>query len=74
MLEILVIAVFIWLMGKAIGLAFQLTWGVAKVIASILMAVALPLLVVCLLFVGGAVVLLPLGLIVAAVGILKVCV
>ena len=31
MLEILTIAIFLWLLVKAVGLAFKLTWGVAKI-------------------------------------------
>ena len=38
MFELLTIIVFVWLLIKAIGLAFKLTWGMAKIIASILMA------------------------------------
>lgn len=71
MFELLITIVFIWLMGKTIGLAFRLTWGVAKVAASILMAIALPVLVVCFLFAGGIVLLLPLALIGAALGLAK---
>lgn len=71
MFELLIVMIFIWLMGKTIGLAFRLTWGVAKVAAGILMAIALPVLVVCFLFAGGIVLLLPLALIGAALGIAK---
>ena len=46
MFELLTIAIFIWLLVKAIGLAFKLTWGVAKVTASILIGLALPVLIV----------------------------
>lgn len=74
MFEILTLIVFIWLMVKAIGLAFKLTWGIAKVIASILMVFALPALIVCIVFVGGIALLVPLILIGIAVGILKACV
>ena len=74
MLEILTVAIFIWLLVKAMGLAFKLTWGVAKVIASILMAVALPVLIVCLVFVGGLALIIPIAVIGIAVGILKACV
>lgn len=73
MFELLTIILFLWLMGKAAGLAFRLTWGAAKVIATILMGLALPLLIVCLLFASGLVLLVPLGLIGIAVGILKAC-
>lgn len=74
MFEILTLIVFIWLMVKAIGLAFKLTWGIAKIIASILMVFALPALIVCMVFVGGIALLVPLVLIGIAVGVLKACV
>ncbi len=74
MFEILVFIAFIWLMCKAIGLAFKLTWGAAKIVASILMGIAVPLLVVCGLFVGGIALLVPLAIIGLAFGIVKACV
>lgn len=74
MFEIVTLVVFIWLMVKAIGLAFKLTWGIAKIIASILMVLALPALIVCMIFVGGIALLVPLILIGIAAGILKACV
>ena len=74
MFEIVTLVVFIWLMVKAIGLAFKLTWGIAKIIASILMVLALPALIVCIIFVGGIALLVPLILIGIAAGILKACV
>ncbi len=73
MFELLSIAVFIWLLAKAAGLAFRLTWGVAKVVASILMGIAVPLLVVCVVFVGGLTLLVPLAVIGLALGIVKAC-
>lgn len=73
MFEILVCIVFIWLMVKSIGLAFKLTWGIAKIIASILMVLALPVLILCFLFVGGIALLVPIALIGIAAGILKAC-
>lgn len=73
MFELLTIILFIWLLGKAIGLAFKLTWGLAKVVASILMVIALPALVLCLLFAGGIALIVPLAIIGIAVGILKTC-
>lgn len=73
MFELLVIIVFIWLAVKAVGLALSLTWGVAKIIASILFAVALPILLGCLMFAGGVILLLPVLLIGAVVWILKCC-
>lgn len=73
MFELLTVAVFIWLLVKAAGLAFRLTWGAAKVVASILMVLALPLLVVCFVFVGGIALLIPVAVIAVAAGILKAC-
>lgn len=74
MLDFLVVILFCWLFFKAIGLAFKVAWGTARIIASLLFAVAVPLLVVCLLFAGGVFLLLPIALIGIAFGILKACV
>ena len=74
MFELLTIVVFVWLTIKAIGLAFKLTWGMAKIVASILMVLALPLLIVCLLFVGGAILIVPVAMIGIAAGIMKSCI
>lgn len=73
MLELITLFVFIWLLMKAIGLALKLTWGAAKVIASLLMAIALPVLVLCVVFAGGIALLAPIVLIALAVAILKAC-
>ena len=73
MFELLVIAIFIWLLVKAIGLAFKLTWGVAKIAASILITLAFPVLIICLIFVGGIALLVPIIMIAIAAGILKAC-
>lgn len=74
MFELLVVIAFTWLMIKSVGLAFKLTWGAAKVAASILMAIAVPLLIMCAVFVGGIILLLPVAIIAIALGILKACV
>ena len=74
MFELLTIIVFAWLLIKTIGLAFKLTWGMAKIIASILVVLALPLLIVCLLFVGGAILIVPVAMIGIAAGIMKSCI
>jgi len=74
MFELLTVAIFIWLLVKAVELGFRLTWGAAKVIASILIGLALPVLVLCLVFVGGIALLVPIAVIALAVGILKACV
>lgn len=74
MFELLTIVVFVWLLIKTIGLAFKLTWGMAKIVASILIVLALPLLIVCLLFVGGAILIVPVAMIGIAAGIMKSCI
>ena len=74
MFKLLTMIAFAWLSIKAIGLAFKLTWGVAKMIASILMILALPFLIVCLLFMSGVILIVPVAMIGIAVGILKSCI
>lgn len=73
MFELLTVGIFIWLLVKGIGLALKLTWGAAKVVASILMVLAMPLLIVCVAFVGGIALIAPIVVIAIAVGILKAC-
>ena len=74
MFELLIIAIFLWLLVKAIGLAFKLTWGVAKITASILIGLAFPVLIVCFVFVGGIALLVPVAMIAIAAGIVKISV
>lgn len=71
MLDILITVLFCWLFFKAIGLAFKVAWGTTKIIASVLFAIAVPMLFLCLVFAGGIVLLLPLALIGIAFGLLK---
>jgi hypothetical protein len=73
MFELLAFVLFVWLFVKAIGLTFRVTWGLAKIIAVILFALAVPALFVCLLVIGGAAILIPVALVAAAFGILKAC-
>ena len=73
MFELLSIILFIWLAAKAIGLALSITWGAAKLLSTLLFAVAVPVFFACLLFAGSIVLLLPLLLIGGAVWILKAC-
>lgn len=73
MLEIIITILFFWLFFKAMGLMVKMAWGFTKVIVSLLFTVALPMLLGCLLFAGGLVILVPLGLVALAFGILKAC-
>lgn len=69
--EIAITVLFIWLFLKALKLTFKITWGITKIIAIILFVIALPALIGCLLFAGGAILLLPLALVGAAFGLVK---
>ena len=73
MFEVLTVIIFAWLLTSAIRLAFKLTWGIAKITASILIVLALPILAVCLLFLGGIALIFPVAVIGTAVLILKAC-
>lgn len=73
MFEILISIATLALFFYAIKLAFKITWGVAKIIAVVLFVIALPLLVVLLFVAGGAILLLPLGLVVASIVLLVKC-
>ena len=73
MFELLVFVLFVWLFVKTIGLTFRVTWGMAKITAVILFALAVPALFVCILVIGGAAILIPVALVAAAFGILKAC-
>lgn len=67
LLTILFISLFIW----ALKLLFKLTWGVAKIIAIILLIIALPTLIGGLMVTGGLILLIPIALIIGAIGTIK---
>ena len=73
MFDILVMIAFLWLFVKVFGLAFRLTWSLAKIVAVILFTLAIPVMILCLLFASGVVMLLPIVLVVIALAILKAC-
>ena len=70
MLEVIGVLLFLWLMGKLSGLLFRLTWGAVKVIAILLLA-ALPMLAAGLLCAGGMMLLVPSGLLLLILTLLK---
>lgn len=74
MFELLLVVAFCSLFFKALCLALRMAWGTAKIIASVLFAIAVPLLLVCVMFVGGIALLLPLALMGIAFGLLRACV
>ena len=71
MLEILTVVLFCWIFFKALGLAFRVAWGTTKIIASLLFTLAVPILIGCLVFAGGLLLLVPLAMIGIAFGLLK---
>ena len=71
MFERLVVIAFIGLTIKFFGLAFRITWGAAKIVASLLFALALPVLMICMIFAGGLALLLPIALVAVAIGMLR---
>ena len=73
MIEIIITILAICLFAKAISLAFRITWGVAKIVATVMMVLAVPIFIVCLIFAGGFILLLPVALIAGAIGILVKC-
>ena len=73
MFDLVVLIVFVWLFVGAIRLAFRVTWGLAKIVATILFVLALPTFIGCLLTVGGVMLLIPVVLVGIAGGILKAC-
>ena len=74
MLELIMLILFCWLFFKVVGLAFRVAWGAAKIIASILLVLAFPLLILGLVFAGGFLLLVPFCLIALAFGLLKACI
>ena len=73
-MELLITIAFFWIFFKALGLAFRVAWGTTKCIASVLFGLALPLLLICMIFAGGIALLLPLALVGLAFGLLKACI
>ncbi len=74
MLDILLTVLFCWLGWKVLKLTFKVAWGATKIVASILLAIACPMLVLMGIFAGGVILLIPVALITIAFGLLKACV
>ena len=74
MLKIASVILFCWIFFKVLKLVFKAAWGVTKIIASILFGIAVPMLIGCLIFAGGLVLLVPVALLGIAFGLLKACV
>lgn len=73
MLELVITVLFCWLFFKALGLTFRLAWGVTKFVVWLLFALALPIMIGCLMLAGGLLLLVPLALVGLAFGLVKAC-
>ena len=71
MFELLTLVLFVWLFVKVIGLTLRMTWGIAKITVSLLIGLALPVLFVSLIFIGGIALSVPIAMIAIAAGIVK---
>ena len=74
MFELLTLVLFTWLFVKVIGLTLRMTWGIAKITVSLLIGLALPVLFVSLIFIGGIALLVPIAMIAIAAGIVEISV
>lgn len=74
MVELLVLILFCWIFFGSIRLMFKVAWGLAKVLAVVLLIMALPSLIGCLLYASGVILLLPVLLIAISWGLLKACI
>ncbi len=61
----------LWLFFKGVGLALRMTWGLAKLIGVVLMTVALPVAGVCVFMDLGVLLLLPVCLLLLALGLMR---
>ena len=71
LISLILVGFTLWLFFKGVGLALRMTWGLAKLICVVLMTVALPIAGVCV-FMGLAILLLlPVGLLLLALGLMR---
>lgn len=71
MMELLMTVLFCWLFWKALGLAFRAAWGITKILVMLLFVLAVPMLLGCVLFAGGLLILIPVAMVALALGLLK---
>ena len=67
LLTILFISLFVW----TIKMLFKITWGITKIIAILLLVLALPALIGILMIAGGLLLLIPIALLIGAIIIIK---
>lgn len=73
MFEILCVIAFAWIFFKVLKLFFKIAWGITKIIAMILFITAIPSLLACVFMASGIALLIPVGLVGLAFGILRAC-
>ena len=70
MIEVIFVAIYIWLLLKVSKLLFKIAWSATKAIAGFLFLCSLPVLLMGVLLASGVVLLIPIGLLVLAVCVL----
>ena len=71
LISLILVGFILWLFFKGVGLALHMTWGLAKLIGVVLMTVALPVACVCVFMGLGMLLLLPVGLLLLALGLMR---
>lgn len=71
LISLILVGFILWLFFKGVGLALRMTWGLAKLIGVVLMVVALPVAGVCVFMGLGVLLLLPVGLLLLALGLMR---
>lgn len=71
LISLILVGFILWLSFKGVGLALRMTWGLAKLIGVVLMTVALPVAGVCVFMGLGVLLLLPVGLLLLALGLMR---
>ena len=74
MFEMVATVVFLLLLVGVVRMAFKISWGLAKIAILAALAVVLPALVGCFVVFSGMFLLLPLGLMLMAFGMVKACI
>lgn len=71
LISLILVGFILWLFFKGVGLALRMTWGLAKLIGVVLMTVALPVAGVCVFMGLGVLLLLPVGLLLLALDLMR---
>lgn len=71
MFELLTLIISLWIFIKALKLALKITWGLTKIIATVLLILFVPVLLVSIFLVGSFALFLPVLTAAAAFIILK---